>query len=71
MCPGRVWAKQEVLSAVATVLLKFDFEITGFVDEAGKSVKTFPGLKRGFLGSSVMVPGGDLVAVIRPKEKAS
>ena len=67
MCPGRVFAKQEVLAAVAMILLKFEFDVKGFVDEKGRKANGFPGLRRGFLGSSVMLPGGDLIVDVRPR----
>ena len=60
MCPGRVFAKQEVLGAVALVLLTFDFEFLGFVDLEGKPTAGFPGLKSVMSGGGVIPPGGDM-----------
>ena len=60
MCPGRVFAKQEVLGAVAMALLTFDFEFLGFVDDKGQPSEGFPALKNIMSGSGVVPPGGDM-----------
>jgi len=67
MCPGRVFAKQEVFSAVAMVLLNFEFDVLGFVDDKGKSTPKFPGLRSSYQGSGVMVASGDLSVKIRKR----
>lgn len=72
ICPGRVFAKQEVLAAVALVLLNFEVEVKGFVDEKGRSTEKFPGLRSAFAGSGVCVVGGDVrVKIKRRKEGGS
>jgi len=65
ICPGRVFAKQEVLASVATVLLSFDIENLGFVDEQGKSTETFPGLRKAYAGSGIMAMDGDMRVKIK------
>ncbi|KAF2101498.1 cytochrome P450 [Rhizodiscina lignyota] len=60
ICPGRVFAKQEVLGSVAYMLLNFEFEVLKYVDVKGKTVNHFPGLREGFSGSGIMVMGGDV-----------
>ncbi|KAK0937496.1 hypothetical protein LTR29_010934 [Friedmanniomyces endolithicus] len=63
-----IFAKQEALGALAMVLLRFDFEVLGFVDEKKKPTEAFPGLARAFVGSAVVVPGGDVRVKIRRKQ---
>ena len=60
VCPGRVFAKQEILAATAIMLLKLDIEVLGFVDGAGKHSDKFPGLRDGFGGSGIILQEGDL-----------
>ena len=71
ICPGRVFAKQEVLAAVASVLLSFEIEPLGFVDEQGRSSRKFPGLRKSYLASGVMVMGGDMRVNIKPRRRPS
>lgn len=70
ICPGRVFAKQEGLGALAMVLLRFDFEVKGFVGENKKPADTFPGLARAFAGSGALVPGGDMLVKVRRRQEA-
>lgn len=60
ICPGRVFAKQEVLASVALILLTFEFEVLGFTDEKGKRKITFPGLRKAYSGSGMMAMDGDI-----------
>jgi cytochrome P450 len=60
ICPGRVFAKQEVLAAIAIMLLNFDFEFLQFVDAEGKPSAQFPGLRDAYSGTGVMVMDGDV-----------
>lgn len=69
MCPGRVFAKQEVLAATAMVLLEFDVEFDSFVDEKGEDTENFPGLREGFGGSGIVVPSGDAKVRMRRKKR--
>lgn len=61
MCPGRLFAKQEVLAAVALVLLSFDVKP---VDERAYKI---PGFAPSPPGSGGLVPGGDVRVWLRPK----
>jgi cytochrome P450 len=67
ICPGRVFAKQEVLGSLAMTLLTFDFELLGFLDEQGKDTTKFPSIRNAFLGTGVVVAGGDLKVRIRKR----
>jgi cytochrome P450 len=60
VCPGRVFAKQEVLAATACVLLGYDIEVVGFVDKNGGPFEKFPVMRDGFGGSGVVVQAGDV-----------
>ena len=68
ICPGRVFAKQEALGAFAMVLLRFDFDVLGFVDKDGKETDDFPGFARVFPGSGALTPSGDLKVKMRRRE---
>ncbi|KAI7124653.1 hypothetical protein KC343_g17159, partial [Hortaea werneckii] len=67
ICPGRVFAKQEAVGALAMVLLKLDFEVVGFLDEKGNPTQEFPGFAKAFAGSGALAPGGDLRVRIRAR----
>lgn len=67
MCPGRTFAKQEVLGAIAVLLLNFDIEFVEFVKPsgqgntgAGHGADRFPKLKNGFAGNVVVGLEGDM-----------
>lgn len=64
ICPGRLFAKQEVMAAVAVVLLSFDIAP---VDD--KSYK-IPGPAEAKPGTGGLAPGGDVKVWIRPKSQA-
>ena len=70
MCPGRVFVKQEVLGCVAMILLTFEFEFVGFVDEDGKSKKDFPGVKKVYPGGGVTPADGDVKVKMRRRERS-
>jgi cytochrome P450 len=65
ICPGRIFAKQEVLGSLAMTLLSFDFEVLGFLDEQGKDTTKFPAIRNTFSGSGIMAAGGDLKVRIK------
>ena len=65
VCPGRVFAKQEILAAVATVLRGFEFEFVEWVD--GK--KGFPGYKKGYVGLGVMAMEWDARVRVRRRRR--
>jgi len=74
MCPGRTFAKQEVLGAVAVLMLKFDIEFVEFVKPlgeafvpAGKSADGFPRLNNGYSGNVVVGLEGDMKIKLRRK----
>lgn len=60
ICPGRGFAKQEALGALALVLLRFEFDFKTFVDKAQKPTSSFPGFAKAFAGSGVLAPSGDV-----------
>lgn len=64
MCPGRLFAKQEVLSAVALMLLTFDIVP---VDAEAYRV---PDLAPSPPGSGGMLPGGDVKVWLKPRTLA-
>jgi cytochrome P450 len=65
ICPGRVFAKQEILGCVATVLLNYDIEAVNFVDGQGKETERFPVYTKTFAGSGVLPADGDLKVKIK------
>lgn len=74
MCPGRTFAKQEVLGSIAVLLLNFDVEVVEFVKKsgsgtlgAGNDADAFPRLKEGFAGNVVVGLEGDMRVKIRRK----
>lgn len=71
ICPGRVFAKQEALGALAMVLLKFDFEVKGFVDADKQPTQMFPGYAKAFAGSGALAPGGDVSVKVRKRALAN
>lgn len=71
ICPGRVFAKQEVLGSVASVLLDFELEACGFVDDKGKPTDDFPGMREGFTGNGTVAMGGDMRVKMRRKNSAA
>ncbi|KAI7090220.1 hypothetical protein KC356_g1639 [Hortaea werneckii] len=74
MCPGRIFAKQEVLGSVATLLLNLDVTFVEFVREkggryssAGRGSENFPGLKDNYAGNQVVGMQGDLKVRLKAK----
>ena len=68
--PGRVFAKQEGLGAIAMILSRFDFEVKGFADERKKPTTSFPGYAKACGGSGALVPGGDMKVKVRRRERS-
>ena len=68
MCPGRNFAKQEVLGAVALVLLNYEFEVVGFRDRAGRPTDHFIEVAHAGTGSGIIPLGGDMEVRIRKRE---
>jgi cytochrome P450 len=69
ICPGRVFARQEIIAATAMVLLAFEVELAGFVDGKGKASESFPSLRDGFGGSGIILQEGDLRIRVKRKTK--
>ena len=69
--PGRLFAKQEALGALAMILSRFDFEVRGFVDEKKKPTTSFPGFARACGGTGGLVPGGDIKVKVRRRERCA
>jgi hypothetical protein len=67
ICPGRVFAKQEILRAVATVLLNYDISPINFLNSQGNYTDEFPKLATGFPGLGVVPLDGDMK--VRMKRK--
>lgn len=65
-----MFAKQEVLASVAMVLLAFEFEVIGFVDEHGKSKAKFPGLRQAYSGTGVVAMDGDVKVKMKRRQRA-
>ncbi|KAJ9653373.1 hypothetical protein H2198_007462 [Neophaeococcomyces mojaviensis] len=68
MCPGRNFAKQEILGALAVVLLTFEFEFIGYVDAKGNTTDKFPGLRDTLPGSAVMAASGDFKLKVKRRD---
>jgi hypothetical protein len=68
ICPGRIFAKQEILAAVAIVLLGFEFEFVSWVNLFSKDKEErFPRTKKGYVGKGVMAADRDMRVRIRRK----
>jgi cytochrome P450 len=68
MCPGRIFARQEVLGVVAAFLVNFEIGFVGFVDKKGKpkgGKEGFPIVARQFAGTGVVTAEGDVRLRIR------
>lgn len=68
ICPGRLFAKQEALGALAMILLRFEFDVKGFTDGEKKHTKDFPSYSRAYPGSGAISPGGDMRVKIRRRQ---
>ncbi|KAK5113202.1 hypothetical protein LTR62_003538 [Meristemomyces frigidus] len=78
MCPGRTFAKQEVLGSIAVLLLNFEIEFVAFTQAfegeslpVGKDAKVFPRMKRGYAGNQVVGIEGDMRVRIKRKKSAA
>jgi cytochrome P450 len=65
MCTGRFFAKQEILAAVALLVLKFDIEVEGWQTFDGKRSDIEAGLADGYAGAGVIPPDRDMVVKMR------
>lgn len=81
ICPGRVFAKQEILAAVSTVLLGFEMEFVGWAGGKGEGMRKeglldeedvkngFPGHKRGHVGLGIMAMEWDARMRVRRRRR--
>ncbi|KAL2426772.1 Cytochrome P450 monooxygenase calL [Exophiala dermatitidis] len=75
VCPGRVFAKQEMLGALATLFQRFDIKFIEYVDTSrsgnraglGKAASGFPKVKRQYAGNGTLKMDGDIRVQIRRK----
>ena len=73
ICPGRVFAKQEVFGAVAAFLLAYEvhfieylrFDKSGHAIRKGTHADGFPVVKKQFCGSGVVVSEGDMLIKLK------
>ncbi|KAK0917458.1 hypothetical protein LTR02_000323 [Friedmanniomyces endolithicus] len=70
MCPGRTFAKQEVLGTVAVLLLNFDIDFVGFTGQ-GSGKHGFPGIKKGYAGNQVVGIEGDMRVRIKKRDSVN
>ena len=76
VCPGRVFAKQEVFGAIAAFLLAYEVKFLEYLrfDKAGKPIHKgvkpdgFPVVKKQFSGSGVVISEGDMLVRLRRRE---
>ncbi|KAK4184517.1 cytochrome P450 [Podospora australis] len=69
MCPGRNFARQEIVGTVAVILLNFDVEFVSFVDANGTPCAEFPKMIDALPGNQVMGLKGDTRVRITKKRK--
>lgn len=63
ICPGRLFAKQEALAAVALTLMSFEIE------PVDKTSYKIPGLAKAKPGSGSLCPGGDVKVWLKPRSQ--
>jgi cytochrome P450 len=77
VCPGRVFAKQEVFGAIAAFLLEFEvrfveylrFDKMGHPIPRGPSEDEFPVVKKQFCGSGVVISEGDMLVKLKRRNE--
>jgi cytochrome P450 len=67
LCPGRNFAKQEIMAAIAFMLLSFDFEVLGYVKMDGGKSDRGPRLDEQFAGAGVTPPDRDIRVRLRKR----
>ncbi|KAI1608537.1 cytochrome P450, family 7, subfamily B [Exophiala viscosa] len=75
VCPGRIFAKQEILGALATLLLKFDLRFVeylgtdknGSVVSLGKGAAGFPKVRKQYAGNGTLSMDGDIRVQMRAR----
>jgi cytochrome P450 len=67
LCPGRHFAKQEIMAAIALMILRFDFEVLGYVKMDGSRSERGPRLDEEFVGSGAVPPDRDMRVRLRKR----
>jgi cytochrome P450 len=67
MCPGRFFAKQEILTAVAIMILKFDIHYMKFVHHNGRTSDRGPEAEVNGAGGGALFPDRDIMVRLRRK----
>jgi cytochrome P450 len=67
LCPGRHFAKQEIMAAIVLMILRFDFEVLGYVKMDGTRSERGPRLDEEFAGSGTMPPDRDMKVRFRKR----
>jgi hypothetical protein len=65
ICTGRFFAKQEILVAAATLIMKFDFEPKEWIMHDGKKSTRPARPDESFAGSGILPPDRDLMVTMR------
>jgi len=65
ICPGRFFAKQEIMAAVALIVLNFDLEVLGFTNMDGTPSARRPHLDAAYHGAGVSPPDRDIKIRLR------
>ena len=76
ICPGRVFAKQEVFGAIGAFLLAYDIEFVQYLrfDKSGNPIRKginpsgFPVVKKQFCGSGVVISEGDMLVKLKRRK---
>lgn len=65
MCPGRFFAKQEILVAVGVMIVRFDIEMIGYIERDGKNSERGPEPDVKNAGSGALLPDRDIMVRLR------
>lgn len=68
ICPGRVFAKQMMMIAIASILLQYDITPVGFVDSSDHDCNSFPKFAKEYAGAGVVKQGGDLKIELKRRQ---
>jgi len=68
MCPGRFFAKQEILIAIAVMVLRYEIEFVENIDRKGKRIEREIGIDPAGAGAGALFPDGDLRCRIRTRK---
>ncbi|KAL8872177.1 MAG: hypothetical protein Q9174_002146 [Haloplaca sp. 1 TL-2023] len=67
-CPGRLFAKQEIMATVSVLLRKYNIETAGYLDARGKRTKKPPGVRSKLPGAGVLSLDGDILMRIKRRD---